>query len=147
LGRAGAGFLLAASAAVHVGAFRPYEPSGREEVYARAAAALALRPDETVAAPEIGALGWATRARVLDTTGLVSPAALVWLERPEGEGGSIPPRLLRETDADAVVALDRFLEPSLAADPGALARWTEVGRYPAHAWGGPRTVRVFRRNR
>lgn len=146
-GRAAAGFLLAASAAAHVAAFRPYEPSGREDVYARAAATLELRSEETVAAPEIGALGWATRAHVLDTTGLVSPAALAWLERPEGEGGSIPPRLLRETDADALVALDRFLEPSLAADAGALDRWSEVARYPAHAFGGPRTVRVFRRTR
>ncbi len=146
-GRAAAAFLLAASAVVHVAAFRPYEPSGREDVYARAAASLNLRPDETVAAPEIGALGWATRARVLDTTGLVSPQALAWLERPVGEGGSIPPRLLRLTDAAALVALDRFLEPSLAADPGALDRWSEVARYPAYAWGGPRTVRVYRRAR
>jgi len=53
-GQAAAAFLLAGSAAVHVAAFRPYEPSGREEVYARAAAALALRPEEAVAAPEIG---------------------------------------------------------------------------------------------
>ena len=146
-GRAVAAFLLAASGAVHVAAFRPYEPSGREEVYARAAASLALRPDETVAAPEVGALGWATRARVLDTMGLVSPEALAWLEQPMGEGGSIPPRLLRRTDAAALVVLDRFLEPSLAADPGALDRWSEVARYPAYAWGGPRTVRVFRRVR
>lgn len=145
--RAAAAVLLAGSFAVHLIAFQPYDPSGREEVYARAAASLALRPDETVAAPEVGALGWATRARVLDTTGLVSPDALAWLERPVGEGGSIPPRLLRESDAAALVALDRFLEPSLAADPGALDRWSEVARYPAYAWGGTRSVRVFRRTR
>jgi hypothetical protein len=146
-GRAGAALLLASSAAFHVAAFRPYEPSGREGVYARAAAGLALRPEETVAAPEIGALGWATRARVLDTTGLVSPAALSWLGRPEGEGGSIPPRLLRESGADALVTLDRFLAPALASDPGALGGWSEVARYPAHAFGSPGTVRVFRRVR
>jgi hypothetical protein len=146
-GRAAAAFLLVGSAAVHVAAFRPYDPTGREDVYARAAAALALRPEETVAAPEIGALGWATHAHVLDTTGLVSPAALGWLGRREGEGGSIPPRLLRETDAAALVTLDRFLEPSLVADPGALGGWSEVARYPAHAFGGAGTVRVFRRVR
>ncbi|MGE5716575.1 MAG: hypothetical protein ACM369_08000 [Acidobacteriota bacterium] len=147
IGRAAATFLLAASALVHLAAFRPYDPSGREKVYARAAESLALRPEETVAGPEVGALGWATRARVLDTTGLVSPAALGWLGRPEGEGGSIPPRLLRETDADALVALDRFLEPALRLDPGALAGWSEVARYPARAFGGPRMVRAFRRTR
>jgi hypothetical protein len=75
----------------------------------------------------------------------VSPAALGWLGRPEGEGGSIPPRLLRETDAAALVTLDRFLEPSLVADPGALGGWSEVARYPAHAFGGSGRVRVFRR--
>jgi hypothetical protein len=146
-GRAAAALLLAGSAAVHLAAFRPYDPSGREDVYAQAATVLAMRPEETVAAPEIGALGWATRARVLDSAGLVSPAALGWLGRPAGEGGSIPPRLLRETGADALVALDRFLEPALAADPGALGSWSEVARYPARAFGGPGTVRVFRRAR
>lgn len=146
-GRAAAATLLACSAAVHVATFHPYDPSGREGVYARAATALGLRPDQSVAAPEIGALGWATRARVLDTAGLASPAALAFLDRPQGEGGSIPPRLLRETDADALVTLDRFLDPALAADPGALERWSEIARYPARAFGGSGTVRVFRRVR
>lgn len=145
--RAGAAALLAAAACVHVATFRPYDPSGREAVYTRAAGLLALGPGDTVAAPEIGALGWATPARLLDTVGLVSPSALRWLDRPLAEGGSIPPRLLRETDAAALVALDRFLDPALAADPGALARWTEVARLPAHAFGSPGTVRVFRRVR
>ena len=145
--RMGAATLLAAAACVHVATFRPYDPSGREAVYTRAAGLLALGPRDTVAAPEIGALGWATPARVLDTVGLVSPAALRWLDRPLAEGGSIPPRLLRGTDAEALVALDRFLDPTLAADPGALGRWTEVARLPAHAFGAPGTVRVFRRVR
>jgi hypothetical protein len=145
--RAGAAALLAAAACVHVATFRPYDPSGREAVYVRAAGLLALGPGDTVAAPEIGALGWATPARVLDTVGLVSPAAVRWLGRPLAEGGAIPPQLLRETDAGSLVALDRFLDPALAADPGALARWTEVARLPAHAFGSPGTVRVFRRVR
>ena len=147
IGRAGAALLLSASAAVSLATFRPYDPSGREDVYARAAALLALRPQDTVVAPEIGVLGWATRARVIDTGGLVSPAALRWLDRPLDEGGSIPPRLLRETDAVALVALDRFLDPALAADPGALGRWSEVARLDAHAFGGSGAVRVFRRVR
>ncbi|HEY3350122.1 MAG TPA: hypothetical protein VGM13_10135 [Thermoanaerobaculia bacterium] len=145
--RAGAAALLAVAACVHVATFRPYDPSGREAVYARAAGFLALGSGDTVAAPEIGALGWATRARVLDTVGLVSPAALRWLGPPLAEGGSIPPRLLRETDAGALVALDRFLGPTLASDPGALSRWTEVARLPANAFGSAGTVRVFRRVR
>ncbi len=144
---AAAAVLLATAACIHVATFRPYDPSGREDVYARAASLLGLGPEDTVAAPEIGALGWATRARVLDTVGLVSPAALQWLDRPLDEGGAIPPRLLRETRANALVALDRFLDPTLAADPGALGRWTEVARLPARAFGGPGEVRVFRRIR
>jgi hypothetical protein len=139
--------LLAAAAAFHLALFRPYDPSGREEVYARAAGILRLGEAETVAAPEIGALGWATRGRVLDTTGLVSPAALAWLGAPHGEGGAIPPRLLREAAVDAVVALDRFLAPALAADPDALARFTEVARLDARAFGGRGSVFVYRRGR
>ncbi len=146
-GRAVSGVLLAMAAAVHLWAFRPYEPSGREEVYARAAALLDLREGDTVAAPEIGALGWATRARVFDTAGLVSPGALRFFERTSGQGGAIPPRLLRETEAGALVALDRFLSPALAADSGALDRWTEVARLPARAFGSRGEVCVYRRAR
>lgn len=145
--RAGAAVLLAAAACVHVATFRPYDPSGREAVYARAASLLGLGPRDTVAAPEIGALGWATRARVLDTLGLVSPAALRWLDRPIEQGGAIPPRLMRETEAGSLVALDRFLEPTVAADPHALDRWSEVARLPAYAFGRSGAVRVFRRVR
>lgn len=145
--RAATAVLLAGSAAVHVAAFRPYDPSLREDVYARAASGLALGPEDTVAAPEIGALGWATRARVLDTAGLVSPSALARPGTAGDPGGAIPPRLLRDTRATALVALDRFLEPSLVSDPGALAGWSEVARYPAYAFGGVRTVRVFRQAR
>ncbi len=140
-GRAAAAVLLAGAAASHVAAFRPYDPFAREDVYARAAAALDLGPGDTVAAPEIGALGWATRARVLDTTGLVSPAALAFSGRPENSGGAIPPRLLRESDAVALVTFDRFLAPSLAADPGALDGWTEL------VVPGAGNARVFRRKR
>ncbi|HQQ79233.1 MAG TPA: hypothetical protein PLB01_17930, partial [Thermoanaerobaculia bacterium] len=41
---AGASVLLAAAACVHLATFRPYDPSGREAVYQRAAALLALGP-------------------------------------------------------------------------------------------------------
>ena len=142
VGQAVVALLFVGSVAVHIAAFSPYDPSGREDLYARAGAALALRPDETLAAPEIGALGWATRARVLDTTGLVSPVALRrWPGRPGGGFGAIPPGLLRETDATALVTADFFLAPALASDPGALAGWSEV------SFPGLRTVRVFRRAR
>lgn len=139
--RAAATTLLASSFAFHVAAFRPYDTSGREDVYARVAASLALGPEDTLAAPEIGAVGWATRARILDTTGLVSPAALAWSGVPVGWGGSIPPRLLRETDANLLLTSEACLGGSLAADPGALDRWSEV------AVSGDRWVRVFRRVR
>ena len=139
--------LLAAAAALHVATFRPYDPSGREGVYIRAATLLDLGPDDTVTAPEIDALGWATRARVLDTVGLVSPGSLEWFDRPLDAIGAIPPRLLHATRANALVALNCFLDPTLAADPGALDRWTEIGRLPAYAFGEPGAVRVFRRVR
>ena len=145
--RAAVAAALALAAASHAATFAPYDPSGREEVYARAAAQLRLDASAKVAAPEIGALGWATRARVVDAVGLVSPEALRWIDRPLAGGGTIPPGLLRGTDADALVALDRFLDPALAADPHALDGWTEIARLPARAFGGAGTVLVYRRAR
>jgi hypothetical protein len=130
----------------HVATFTPYETSNREDEYARVVGGLSIGPGDVVAAPEIGVVGWATRARVLDTVGLVTPEALRWLEVAPS-WGVIPPRLLRETDADLLVTSDRFLAPALAADPGALERWVEIAIPAGRLAEAPGPVRAFRRFR
>lgn len=140
-GRCGWAVLLAGTAGLHVALFSPYDPSGREEVYRRAVETLAPGPADVVVAPEIGAIGWYSRARILDTIGLVSPEALRFKASPNG---AVSPRLLRETTATALVSLGRFLSVANSLDPGALARWRLVARYPARVFGDTEVL-VYRR--
>ena len=146
------GLLLATGAGLSLAGFRPYDTSSREDLYRRAVRELGLGPSDLVSGPEVGALGWETRARVLDTEGLVSPVALAfhdpaWRNRPGApsiHGGEIPPRLIREAAPQYLVALTRFLEPALAADPHVLDRYDLVALYPSWVFGS-RGVAVYRR--
>lgn len=111
----------------------PLTPAGvftvREDAYAAIARALAprLRPDSVVALNEIGAFGYASRARVLDVCGLVSPQSIRFYPLPPDLGergrGSIPPELIRVMQPDYVVALDEMFPEALLA-----AEWFR-GRY------------------
>jgi hypothetical protein len=143
--------VAAAGAAVRMTALRPYDTSEREEVYRRAVQALALTPADLVAAPEIGAIGYFSPARVFDTAGLVSPAALsfydaAWRSRLARTHGSgfVPARLIPAIRPDYVIALDHFLELTLVADPHALDGYDQVAFYPASRFRS-QGVAVYRR--
>jgi hypothetical protein len=137
--------LLAATTASHLARFTPYDPSVREEVYRRAVETLAPGPADVVAAPEIGAVGWFSRARILDTSGLVSPEVMPFLDGRLGQGGPIPPRLLVSLRPTHVVSFRCFLDPMLLAEPRALRGFERVASYPAVAFGRPDEVVVYRR--
>lgn len=150
---AAAGLLLLAWQLPAVDWQRPFLPSGfdlrREALYLRVAADLArdLPPDAVVAAPEIGALGYRSGLRILDTVGLVSPVASRYYPLPPGmvEGdNAIPPRLILDRRPDAVVTLDQFARRSLLAD-AAFARQYRLERtYPAPIWLSQQLL-VYRR--
>lgn len=89
------------------------------DTYARAGAWLQLnsRPDATVAAAEIGRLGYVLDRRILDACGLVTPAALPFLPAPAEERGTqlgpIPTAFVRAALPDYVVTFPAFAERSL----------------------------------
>jgi hypothetical protein len=139
--RGGWAVLFAATAVLHVAFFAPYDPGGREDVYRRAIEGLAPAQTDVVLGPEIGVLGWFSRARIQDAIGLVSPESLGFRAFPDG---SVSPRLLRETSATSLVSLSRFLAAAKAVDPGSLSRWRLVARYPARAFGDTEVL-VYRR--
>lgn len=74
--------------------------------------------DETVAAPEIGILGYHMDRKILDACGLVSEEAIPFLPvPPEQHGlqqGIISTSFVRATSPDLVVTLPTFARPSLA---------------------------------
>lgn len=90
---------------------------GREPVFQTAAEMLApcIGPETVVAMPEIGAFGYTTEARILDTVGLVSPEALAYypIPFPILLDNAVPPALIRDKQPDFVVGLDVLLPPEL----------------------------------
>lgn len=92
--------------------------------------ALAHRvPAGTVALmPEIGELGfYLPDVVVLDSAGLVSPAAVAFLPPPPGLApGGVPPALVRAEAPALVITAENFIRPGLAEDAWFLAHYTPV---------------------
>jgi hypothetical protein len=102
-----------------------------------------------VAAPEIGALGYASDLRMLDTVGLVSPAALPYYPLPAAQlvtDNAIPPRLILDQTPDAVVTMDAFAERSLLRDPAFLAAYRLDRTYDAPVWASQQLLVFIRRD-
>jgi hypothetical protein len=131
----------------------PLLPSGdtfwRESALLEAGRELsaALPPDALVAAPEIGAVGYASNLRILDTVGLVSPAALPYYPLPAEQlatDNAIPARLIADTRPDAVVTMDAFAARSLLPDPAFQAAYRLERAYDAPVWASQQLL-LFRR--
>jgi hypothetical protein len=126
----------------------------RIEGYARAAFWMNehFSKNETVAAPEIGALGFYWKGRVLDACGLVSPEALPFLPVPADErdsplDGPISRELVEALRPEVVVTLNVFAKRSLLASPRFDAEYELVHREPLpHAiWASPDVLIYHRR--
>src|SRR5205823_11377423 len=132
---------------------QPLMPAGqdleREQLYLSVGQNLAasLPSSAVLAAPEIGALGYASNLRVLDTVGLVSPAALPYYPLPSDElvtDNAIPARLIADRQPDVVVTLDAFAQRSLLPDPAFQRDYRLEAQYPASVWQSSELL-LFRR--
>jgi len=131
----------------------PLMPSGedlaREQLYLDVGHDLASTMPSTalLAAPEIGALGYASNLRVLDTVGLISPAALPYYPLPASQlvtDNAIPARLIADRQPDVVVTLDAFAQRSLLPDADFQRDYRLEVSYPATVWQSHELL-VFRR--
>jgi hypothetical protein len=125
------------------------EQFGREDLMLDVGRSLAdqLPPTAVVAAPEIGALGYASNLRVLDTVGLVSPAALPYYPLPPEQlvaDNAIPARLIVDRQPDVVVTLDAFARRSLLEDAEFMRDYRLEASYPAEVWRSQELL-MFRR--
>ena len=98
----------------------------RERLYEEAASYLRAQPNSvgTVAAPEIGALGYYCDCVILDTVGLISPVSVSYYPLPLEDleiNNSVPEDLIRDLNPEYVVALDVFINRTLLD-----SRWFEV---------------------
>ena len=103
----------------------------------------------TIATPEIGAFGYHSRARILDTTGLVSPEAIGYypIDPALCPGNyAIAPDLILDLRPEMVISLENFVRHGLLKDERFRASYTEaMSPYPTEAFGSRLLLLTFRR--
>jgi arabinofuranosyltransferase len=125
------------------------EHLGREQLLLDVGRGLAesLPATAVIAAPEIGALGYASNLHILDTVGLVSPVSLGYYPLLPDQlvtDNAIPPRLIVDQRPDVVVTLDAFAQKSLALDAAFQRAYRLEHAYPAAVWQSEELL-LFRR--
>jgi len=111
-----------------------------ELAYEQAAADLRplLRPDDVLAAGDIGALGYYTQARILDTVGLISPESIDYYPLPESFytiNYAIPPALITDRQPDYLVMLEVYGREGLLRDPVFNEMYRLRRVYPSDIYG------------
>jgi len=120
-----------------------------EELYTRVAQGLRshLVPGDRIAAGDIGALGYVTQARILDTVGLISPEATRFYPLPEDRyviNYAIPAELILEQRPDWVVLLEVYGRRTLLEDNAFLSAYRLEETVPTEIYGS-RGMLIFHR--
>lgn len=110
-----------------------------------------IRPSEVLAAGDIGALGYFTDARILDTIGLISPQSVRYYPLPEdayepGQNYAVPSALITDLKPDLVVILEIYGRGTLLKDPTFLEAYSLEMRVPTDLYGS-NDMLIFRLRR
>ncbi|MGA9190439.1 MAG: hypothetical protein WBZ24_01780 [Anaerolineales bacterium] len=106
-----------------------------------------LEPGQTVAAGDIGALGYYTGAHMLDTLGLVSPDASAYYPLDAAYyviNYAIPPKLISDLKPDYVVLLEVYGRKGLLQDEAFVRAYRLIETLPTDIYGS-RDMFVFAR--
>lgn len=117
-----------------------YEAVGRD-------LAVTIGPDTTVAAGDVGALGYFSGARILDTVGLMSPEATAYYPLPESAyviNYAIAPDLILDRQPEYAVFLEVYGRNTLLRDPRFMVEYRLVKRIPTDIYGSEGML-IFRR--
>ncbi len=111
-----------------------------EEVYRQVASDLRgqIRGEQTLAAGDIGVLGYYTGARILDTVGLISPQSEPFYPLPEElyiTNYAIPPGLIQQEKPDFLVLLEVYGRNGLLLDPQFLEEYGLIDRIQTDIYG------------
>jgi hypothetical protein len=120
-----------------------------ELLYERVGAELAgeIGPGETLGAADIGALGYTTGAVIIDTLGLVSPAAGAYYPADRNLYAinyAIPPELVSDLEPDHLVILEVYGRNGLLLDPSFVRSYQLVQTIPTNIYGS-RGMLIFQR--
>jgi arabinofuranosyltransferase len=122
---------------------------GLEEIYTQVGRQLrgVIKPGQTVASGDIGALGFFSGARILDLVGLVSPRVVRYYPLPDDAyviNFAIPAAAVDELGPDYLVMLEVYGRETLLKDPAFLHQYVLENRIPTDLYGS-RGMLVFRR--
>ena len=113
----------------------------------------AAGPADSVAAPEIGSLGFYYRGRVLDACGLVTPEAIPFLPVPDDQragpmNAAISVEFVQATDPEWVVTMPGFADRSLMISEWFQRNYAIAGRVqlPRKLWRSSEVVMLRRRD-
>jgi len=106
-----------------------------------------LTPEATIAAGDVGVLGYETNALILDTVGLVSPASSDYYPLPSTSyviNYAIPSQLILDRNPDFVVLLEVYGRNTLLREATFLSRYELIETFPTDIYGS-RGMLIFRR--
>ena len=121
-----------------------------EELYTQVGKELApeMSPDTVIAAGDIGALGYFSGGRILDTLGLVSPESTAYYPLPPAQLAityAISADLIADRKPDYVVFLDVYGRRTLLTDPRFVRDYTLRQKIPTDIYGSDGML-VYQRN-
>ena len=108
-----------------------------------------LEADQTLAAGDIGALGYFTQARILDTVGLISPVSAIYYPLPKSDyviNYTIPTDLILTEKPDYFVTLEVYGRNTFIADEDFQAAYHLLKKYDTDLYGS-KGMLVFQRNK
>jgi len=98
-----------------------------------------VTPQTVLAAGDVGALGYYSNARILDTVGLMSPEAAAYYPLPPAlyalDVYAVPPQLILDRKPDYVALLEIYGRRGLFVDPVFLTEYQLVTKIPTDIYG------------
>ncbi len=107
-----------------------------------------VTPETRVASADIGAIGYFSRATIVDTVGLVTPALSKYYPASPsllvpGQNYAIPPQLIDDTQPAYLVTMEAFVRLGLEQDPQFKANYELLQEIPTDFYGTG--MRLYRR--